>query len=158
MTTTKPMSDQELDTLLAGLPEHQPKAELWQAIEPQLTVPKSKPSYWRQWQALAASVLVAAVALGVYWKPWAPGISQEELLSRGFAAQKSALVETLNAQRAESLVGDWQFQIQVMDAAVQQIKQSLRLAPEDPDLLRMLEHLYRQQIDFMQAIQPQAFS
>ena len=156
-------TDQELDALLAELPEHKPKADLWQKIEPQLVEQRHSevgitPLNWRHWQAWAAGIAMIALTATLFWQPLTKQSSKEQLLSQHFQQQKSLLVEALGHQASDAWVGDWRYQLKVMDDAVEQIQQALRFSPEDPDLLVMLEHLYRQQIDFMQAVLPQRMS
>lgn len=137
------MNETKLDELIATLPRDlAPARDLWPALEAQLPHPKPK-----RWPLASAASLLLASLLYWYW-PATPALQlsalEQELLYQQALAERLATL-----QQVDSAFGDWQWQLQLWQQAVSQVRQALSFYPDDPGLQQQLASLYQQQLSYV---------
>jgi len=149
--------DDALDLAIQALPRSQsPSRDLWPQLQAQLPPRHARRAPW----AWAAAAAVAALALSVWIRPdlgpgtiSAPPLAQldsptaEHSLLNVYESQKAAQMGALNFSNPS--VGR---QLAIWDGAVQQVRGALSYYPEEPRLLRQLDRLYRQQLNYLETL------
>lgn len=151
--------DQEVDllTLVNELPkEIAPKRDLWPGIEqaiadkPQIQK-ASNDNNWHNWARTAAAFVPAAFVL-VFWLQQSPVNSEGEQafnsVTASFELQKRQLLRQV--ANDTSVVANWQASLADLEQAEQALIKALQSQPEDPALLKMLTHVYQQQLELIQ--------
>ena len=154
------MANKSLDELLNELPEYSPKRDLWQGIvasivSEQVHTNMQESKHGMRWVAIAASVM--CVALLSYYGQFMTRTIQDQTaleimaqLSDSHQAQKQALL--VSYQHTPVVVDDWQTQLDELENAATAIKSALEADPDNTALLRMLQHIYQQQIDLIESV------
>ena len=150
------MNEQQLDQAIAKLNRQlTPEQDLWPALERRLNAKtKQQQSPLWLWATAAAITLVGLIS----WQlALLPGIEKTPQASINSA--EMLLLQVYEQQKAEQLrqatgVADgfdnWQQQLQVWDQAIAQVRHALSFYPDEPQLLAQLQHLYQQQLSFIQ--------
>ena len=132
------MNETKLDELIANLPrELTPTRDLWPAIDAQLPQPKPK-----RWLLASAASLLLASLLYWYW-PATPAL-QLSALEQELQYQQALTERLATLQQVDSAFGDWQWQLQPWQQAINQVKVALNFYPDDPGLQHKLASLYQQ--------------
>ncbi|HSG53256.1 MAG TPA: hypothetical protein VLA40_14215 [Rheinheimera sp.] len=150
------MNEQQLDQAIANLNRQlTPEQDLWSALERRLDVQaKQQQSPLWLWATAAAIILVGLIS----WQlVLLPGIEKTPQASINSA--EMLLLQVYEQQKAEQLrqatgiadgFDNWQQQLQVWDQAIAQVRHALSFYPDEPQLLAQLQHLYQQQLSFIQ--------
>ena len=154
--------DQKLAQHISGLSkEKQPERDLWRGVELGIASAQDTPSSddassSRQWMAKAASVCVVTVL----WFAAPFAFNADESRSDGYALidamsmQQQQQVNSLLAsyQSTPALTQDWQEQLKELDDAADVIKAALKDDPDNSALIKMLHHVYQQQIALIERV------
>ncbi|APD95577.1 hypothetical protein BM523_17110 [Alteromonas mediterranea] len=158
--------DQKLAQHISGLSkEQQPERDLWRGIELGIASQQREASNEesssstvtsRQWTAIAASVCVVTVL----WFAAPFAFNADESRSDGYALidamsmQQQQQVNSLLAsyQSTPALTQDWQEQLKELDDAADVIKAALKDDPDNSALIKMLHHVYQQQIALIERV------
>jgi len=158
--------DQKLAQHISGLSkEQQPERDLWRGIELGIASQQREASNEesssstvtsRQWTAIAASVCVVTVL----WFAAPFAFNANESRSDGYALidamsmQQQQQVNSLLAsyQSTPALTQDWQEQLKELDDAADVIKAALKDDPDNSALIKMLHHVYQQQIALIERV------
>ncbi|APD91361.1 hypothetical protein BM524_16990 [Alteromonas mediterranea] len=158
--------DQKLAQHISGLSkEQQPERDLWRGIELGIASQQREASNEesssstvasRQWMAIAASVCVVTVL----WFAAPFAFNADESRSDGYALidamsmQQQQQVNSLLAsyQSTPALTQDWQEQLKELDDAADVIKAALKDDPDNSALIKMLHHVYQQQIALIERV------
>ena len=157
--------DVDLLTLVDELPkELEPKRDLWPGIEqaiankPQIQ-PASNDNNWHSWARTAAAFVPAAFVL-VFWLQQGSVTTpdaQFNSVTASFEVQKRQLLRQVANETP--VVQNWEGSLADLEQAEQALLKALQSQPEDPALLKMLTHVYQQQLELIQkshqATQPQ---
>ena len=155
-------SEQRLQDAVAKLPrEKQPQRDLWRGIELGIehsgnkteSSSTSKPI----WFASAASfVLVAMLGWYGFQMPQQESQLRQEsaALVEALSAQHQTHIDTLLEQfeGQDAVTENWQQQLQELDDAAVAIKAALKEDPANTALLKMLQHIYQQQIALIERV------
>jgi hypothetical protein len=157
--------DQQLHKKLKALPgETLPEKDLWPAIERGIALSPSStikdntarlPSFPRGWVAVAASFcFVAFLALLVAHSlnPWMQPQSQDIVASMSTQHDQQMKLLLTQYQDAPALTNDWQTQLDELADAASAIKLALKEDPNNAALIRMLHHVYQQQIALIERV------
>ncbi len=128
--------------------EKQPERDLWRGIELGIAS--------RQWMAIAASVCLVTVL----WFAAPFAFKADESRSDGYALidamsmQQQQQVNSLLAsyESTTALTEDWQEQLKELDDAADVIKAALKDDPDNSALIKMLHHVYQQQIALIERV------
>jgi len=158
--------EQQLEKKIHQLPEQKmPEKDLWRGIELSLDsqpwngnnrVDNQRKYLAPQWLSLAASVCVICALwflVPSFNNSAEPSLQGEQLvnaLSQQQADQINALLVTY--KNAAVLTDDWQMQLQELDDAASAIKLALQHDPNNGALIRMLHHVYQQQIALIERV------
>jgi len=158
--------DDKLAQHVSGLSkEKHPERELWRGIELGIASQQngasneeSSPSTItsRQWMAIAASVCLVTVL----WFAAPFAFKSDENRSSGYAlidamsSQQQQQVNSLLAsyESTPALTQDWQDQLKELDDAADVIKAALKDDPDNSALIKMLHHVYQQQIALIERV------
>ncbi len=157
MSNKNKNEDVDLLTLVNELPkEIEPERDLWPGIEqaiaekPQIRS-ASNDNSWHSWARTAAAFVPAAFVL-IFWlqQSSAPAESQSQFnsVTASFEAQKRQLLRQVANETP--LVDNWQMSLSDLEQAEQALLKALQSQPEDPALLKMLTHVYQQQLEVIQ--------
>lgn len=141
------MNKLKLDELVTALPAQiTPDKDLWPAIAGRLPATQHKTNTrWYTHGGLAAAVMLLAV---VWWQPnTTPAAPSLQQLETGYQQQLSQQLMQLN--QVDPAFGDWQWQLQLWQQAITQIRATLVFYPDDPALKAQLIQLYQQQLDYV---------
>ena len=151
---SKQTFEKHLNDEIKRLPSEQaPDRDLWLGIEKAISKPHStKLSAAKMTYGLAASLVVMSF---VAWFSFQSGktVQGSELvavLSEQHQAQKQALLVQYKNQT--SATENWQQQISELDEAANAIKKALEEEPNNPALLKMLKHVYEQQMSLIERV------
>lgn len=149
--------DTALARAIQALPrEQQPTRDLWPELE--MRLPRRAPRRARF--AWAAAAAVAALAVSVWINPdLSPKpVSAPQVAQVDAASAEAQLLNVYELQKA-SQMADLNFtnpavnrQLAIWDGAVQQVRGALNYYPEEPSLLRQLDRLYRQQLNYLETL------
>lgn len=140
--------------------EKQPERDLWRGIELGITSQQDDASSSRvtskQWMAIAASVCLVTVL----WFAAPFAFKADESRSDGYALidamsmQQQQQVNSLLAsyESTTALTEDWQEQLKELDDAADVIKAALKDDPDNSALIKMLHHVYQQQIALIERV------
>ena len=140
--------------------EKQPERDLWRGIELGITSQQDDASSSRvtskQWMAIAASVCLVTVL----WFAAPFAFKADESRSDGYALidamsmQQQQQVNSLLAsyESTAALTEDWQEQLKELDDAADVIKAALKDDPDNSALIKMLHHVYQQQIALIERV------
>lgn len=148
--------DVDLLTLVDELPkEMAPKRDLWPGIEQAIA---SKPqiqqasnnSNWHNWARTAAAFVPAAFVLMFWLQQSSVNEPSEQFNSvvAGFEVQKRQLLRQVASDTP--VVTNWEASLADLEQAEQALLKALQSQPEDPTLLKMLTHVYQQQLELIQ--------
>ena len=153
--------DDKLAQHISGIPkEKQPERDLWRGIELGITSQQDDASSSRvtskQWMAIAASVCLVTVL----WFAAPFAFKADESRSDGYALidamsmQQQQQVNSLLAsyESTTALTEDWQEQLKELDDAADVIKAALKDDPDNSALIKMLHHVYQQQIALIERV------
>ena len=153
--------DDKLAQHISGISkEKQPERDLWRGIELGITSQQDDASSStvtsKQWMAIAASVCL--VTLLWFAAPFA--FKADESRSDGYALidamsmQQQQQVNSLLAsyESTTALTEDWQEQLKELDDAADVIKAALKDDPDNSALIKMLHHVYQQQIALIERV------
>lgn len=156
-------TDKQLDQLLESLPrEIAPGRDLWAAIEPRLEQqPAHETASLQRWFAPAnrwAAVLALAVLGAMWWSGMGmgPALNGQALEQIPADQQIAAVYTAINAELLGSVglvsadFGDWQYQLNIWDQALSEVRNALNYYPQEPALLAQMEGIYQQQIEYLQ--------
>jgi len=157
--------EQKLDASIASLQSaKQPERDLWRGIElgieaQQHDTDKEAVTPYvshRQWFALAASISVVTFLWFVIPSLFSP-ISDETtnyaVIEKMSQQQQSQVTRLLTSfERTPALTEDWQAQLNELDEAASAVKQALKNDPNNTALIRMLHHVYQQQIALIERV------
>ena len=156
MSNKNKNQDVDLLTLVDELPkELAPKRDLWPGIEqaiaskPQIQQ-ASNDSSWHNWARTAAAFVPAALVL-VFWLQQGPTVNAEQQFNpivASFEVQKRQLLRQVANETA--VVNNWEGSLADLEQAEQALLKALQSQPEDPALLKMLTHVYQQQLELIQ--------
>ena len=149
------MNEQQLDQAIAKLNRQlTPERDLWPALERRLDVKAKQYSPLWLWATAAAITFVGLIS----WQlALLPGIDKAPQAS--VSSTEMLLLQVYEQQKAEQLrqatgiadgFDNWQQQLQVWDQAIAQVRHALTFYPDEPQLLAQLQHLYQQQLSFIQ--------
>ena len=172
-------TDTQLDQLIDSLPrEITPGRDLWASIEPRLDQRPAHETRslqgWlapaRRWAAVLAVAVLGATVLGaMLWsgigidpalqvalpaiEPAHNGQALEQVpadqqIAAVYTAIKSELLSSVGLVSAD--FGDWQYQLNIWDQALNEVSDALNYYPEEPALLAQMEGIYQQQIEYLQ--------
>ena len=140
--------------------EKQPERDLWRGIELGITSQQDDASSStvtsKQWMAIAASVCLVTVL----WFAAPFAFKADENRSDGYALidamsmQQQQQVNSLLAsyESTTALTEDWQEQLKELDDAADVIKAALKDDPDNSALIKMLHHVYQQQIALIERV------
>ncbi|MED5487852.1 MAG: hypothetical protein VYD38_01845 [Pseudomonadota bacterium] len=140
--------------------EKQPERDLWRGIELGITSQQDDASSStvtsKQWMAIAASVCLVTVL----WFAAPFAFKADESRSDGYALidamsmQQQQQVNSLLAsyESTTALTEDWQEQLKELDDAADVIKAALKDDPDNSALIKMLHHVYQQQIALIERV------
>ncbi len=147
--------------------EKQPQRDLWRGIELGIESQRAETSADQQhekaggvtapqWMAIAASVCLVTVLW--FGAPFA--FKTQESLNDGYtfidamSMQQQQQVDSLLASYEDtpSLTQDWQEQLKELDEAASVIKNALKDDPDNSALIKMLHHVYQQQIALIERV------
>lgn len=145
--------------------EKQPERDLWRGIELGIASQQSESAEEqessskvtpRQWMAIAASVCLVTVL----WLSAPLAFKPDESRSDGYAlidamsTQQKQQVNSLLAsyESTPALTQDWQEQLKELDDAADVIKAALKDDPDNSALIKMLHHVYQQQIALIERV------
>lgn len=153
--------DDKLAQHISGIPkEKQPERDLWRGIELGITSQQDDASSStvtaKQWMAIAASVCLVTVL----WFAAPFAFKADESRSDGYALidamsmQQQQQVNSLLAsyESTTALTEDWQEQLKELDDAADVIKAALKDDPDNSALIKMLHHVYQQQIALIERV------
>ncbi|MED5521261.1 MAG: hypothetical protein VX459_05915 [Pseudomonadota bacterium] len=153
--------DDELAQHISGISkEKQPERDLWRGIELGITSQQGDASSStvtsKQWMAIAASVCLVTVL----WFAAPFAFKADESRSDGYALidamsmQQQQQVNSLLAsyESTTALTEDWQEQLKELDDAADVIKAALKDDPDNSALIKMLHHVYQQQIALIERV------
>ena len=153
--------DDKLAQHISGISkEKQPERDLWRGIElgitPQQDDASSSTVTSKQWMAIAASVCLVTVL----WFAAPFAFKADESRSDGYALidamsmQQQQQVNSLLAsyESTTALTEDWQEQLKELDDAADVIKAALKDDPDNSALIKMLHHVYQQQIALIERV------
>ncbi|BFT31781.1 hypothetical protein D210916BOD24_29570 [Alteromonas sp. D210916BOD_24] len=160
--------DDKLSQHISGLnKEKQPQRDLWRGIELGIESQRAEAFTEQQntkttgvttsqWMAFAASVCFVTVLW--FGAPYA--FKTESTLSDSFtfidamSMQQQQHVDSLLAsyENTPSLTQDWQEQLKELDDAASVIKDALKDDPDNSALIKMLHHVYQQQIALIERV------
>ena len=164
--------DKRLEQQIEQLPKNiKPTRDLWAGIDhaiEQQSYQQAQRS-WHQWGVVAAGLVVFAwlswLTLNVDSNGMSPLPTNNEQvvaqqvpepmsyvndLSNVFEAQKQALLVQYGTH--ESVVEDWQQELEELNKAADAIKQALRADPSNSQLIKMLQQTYQQQLDLIKMV------
>jgi ribosomal protein S15P/S13E len=151
---SKQTFEQRLNDELKQLPvEKTPERDLWVGIEQAISkTPTNASNRFRAAYGLAASLMVVSL---VAWFSFQSGktIQGNELvaaMSAQHQQQKQALL--VQYENQTSATKNWQEQIAELDEAANAIKKALEEEPNNPALLKMLKHVYEQQMSLIERV------
>lgn len=166
MSQKQQIDDLELLRQLKSLPnEVQPEHDLWPTIEDRLQVHPSRVNRWLT-GAVAASILVS-VGLTVFLVKSQQQISQLQEQSvvaqshnlqqveQQYQLAKAGLLTELSkieAFSSEPSREALEKQLDLIDAAIKQIKQAMQQEPNNPFLAQMLVNTYQQQLTMLEKL------
>lgn len=135
--------------------EIQPERDLWPGIEAAITqspMPSSSSvKRMTPWFATAASLVFAAILGVMYWQQ--TKISSTSLLASMERQHQQSMQRLLVSYEDQPAATDnWQAQLADLDSAAQAIRQVLKEEPNNPELLRMLRHVYQQQLQLIEKV------
>ena len=165
--------DKQLQQQIASLPkEVLPSRDLWAGIDHAIETGEQRhgKSSWQKLTVVAAGVATFG------WLSWLtvnmnnvafdPQLSESghmvaaqlndrtvpfvEAMAQSHEAQKQALLVQYDAN--QSMVGDWQKQVEELDKAADAIKKALVLDPSNAQLIKMLQNTYQQQLDLIEMV------
>ena len=158
--------DDKLAQHISGISkEKQPERDLWRGIELGITSQQGDASQddassstvtSKQWMAIAASVWLVTVL----WFAAPFAFKADESRSDGYALidamsmQQQQQVNSLLAsyESTTALTEDWQEQLKELDDAADVIKAALKDDPDNSALIKMLHHVYQQQIALIERV------
>ncbi len=163
--------DDKLAQHISGISkEKQPERDLWRGIELGITSQQGDASQddasqgdasssrvtSKQWMAIAASVCLVTVL----WFAAPFAFKADESRSDGYALidamsmQQQQQVNSLLAsyESTTALTEDWQEQLKELDDAADVIKAALKDDPDNSALIKMLHHVYQQQIALIERV------
>lgn len=153
--------DDKLAQHISGISkEKQPERDLWRGIELGITSQQDDASSStvtsKQWMAIAASVCLVTVL----WFAAPFAFKADENRSDGYALidamsmQQQQQVNSLLAsyESTTALTEDWQEQLKELDDAADVIKAALKDDPDNSALIKMLHHVYQQQIALIERV------
>ncbi|HAD89039.1 hypothetical protein [Alteromonas macleodii] len=153
--------DDKLAQHISGISkEKQPERDLWRGIELGITSQQDDASSStvtsKQWMAIAASVCLVTVL----WFAAPFAFKADESRSDGYALidamsmQQQQQVNSLLAsyESTTALTEDWQEQLKELDDAADVIKAALKDDPDNSALIKMLHHVYQQQIALIERV------
>lgn len=148
--------DVDLLALVDELPkELEPNRDLWPGIEqaiankPQIQ-PASNDNNWHGWARTAAAFVPAAFVL-VFWLQQSSVTTtdaQFNSVTASFEVQKRQLLRQVANETP--VVQNWEGSLADLEQAEQALIKALQSQPEDPALLKMLTHVYQQQLELIQ--------
>lgn len=156
--------EQELNSKVNALPrETVPDKDLWPAIERSIATPSSsieqkhqhqKPVFTTRWLAVAAGVTVIALSALLLPHATDPWQQKNDQIVEVMSAQQQQQVQSLLARYQDSpaLTNDWQSQLDELSDAATAIKKALKEDPNNAALIRMLHHVYQQQIALIERV------
>ena len=159
MSDNKKNQDIGLLTLVNELPkELTPKRDLWpgieQAIAEQPQVQQaSNDNHWHNWARTAAAFIPAAFVL-VFWLQQSPMNTEDapyNAITASFELQKRQMLR--HVSQDAQYVTNWEMSLADLEKAEQSLLDALQSQPEDPALLKMLTHVYQQQLALIQKAQ-----
>ncbi|GAB2999535.1 hypothetical protein [Psychrosphaera aestuarii] len=149
-------NNQLLDEALQALPnELTPKRDLWAGIEQavaktQQDSQKLRSASYLNWKNIAAAFVPIAFLAGVYMNSMTPienDLPWLKPISSSFEMQKQLLMKRVDGQ---SLVNQkWQDSLKDLELAEKSLIKALKTQPEDPALMKMLTHVYQQQLEII---------
>ncbi|MEC8231173.1 MAG: hypothetical protein VX061_07005 [Pseudomonadota bacterium] len=156
--------DEQLARHIAELnKEKQPERDLFRGIELGIEAQKDSEANTnnqgvtpKQWMAIAASVCLVTVLW--FSAPFAfkpdDARSDNYALIDAMSTQQQQQVSSLLAsyQSTPALTEDWQQQLKELDDAADAIKAALKEDPDNSALIKMLHHVYQQQIALIERV------
>ncbi|MCB4434908.1 hypothetical protein LHL20_01475 [Alteromonas sp. McT4-15] len=156
--------DEQLARHIAELnKEKQPERDLFRGIELGIEAQKDSEANTnnqgvtpKQWMAIAASVCLVTVLW--FSAPFAFKLddprSDNYALIDAMSTQQQQQVSSLLAsyQSTPALTEDWQQQLKELDDAADAIKAALKEDPDNSALIKMLHHVYQQQIALIERV------
>lgn len=151
--------DEQLTQKLQQLPrEKQPEKALWSGIALALEEDEKSQPYRKRILPIAAAMALTGL---ISWQ-WlsSDNVIQDQGVTNGFAlvealseqhnSQKQALLVQYSEQKA--VTQNWEQQLAELDDAAKAVKAALKQDPDNTALLRMLQHVYQQQIDLIERV------
>ncbi len=160
------IDDLELLRQLKSLPKNVlPKRDLWPNIEAKLHVQPSRLNRWLSF-AVAASLLVSAgLTLFLLKTQQQVNLLQQQVVAnqgsdmlqveQQYQLAKASMLAELaesNAFASESSRAALAKQLDLIDAAITQIKQAMQAEPNNPYLAQMLINTYQQQLSMLEQL------
>jgi len=149
--------DTSLERAIQALPRSQePSRDLWPSLQAQL--PRRQPRRSRFiWAAVAA---LAALYLSIWIRPEVSQvpIAQSSAPQVDTMTIESGLLNVYELEKAKQLANlsftnpSINRQLAIWDGAVQQVRVALNYYPDEPRLLRQLDRLYRQQLNYLEEL------
>ncbi len=150
-----------LDDLVKSLPkELEPSRDLWSGIEqaiakqPQEHQPEKLmgTNFYVTWGKAAAAILPIALVAGlVINNQMSSGTLQEAPwltpLTASYDIQKTQLLKRVSGQ--PQITSNWQTTMADLEKAERSLKKALEYQPEDPALMKMLNNVYKQQLELI---------
>jgi hypothetical protein len=156
--------DEQLSKHIAELSkEKQPERDLFRGIELGIEAQRKSDEKVQgqgvsanQWLAIAASVCLVTVL----WLSAPFAFKPDESMNDNYAlvdamsSQQQQQVSSLLAsyQSTPALTEDWQQQLKELDDAADAIKTALKEDPDNSALIKMLHHVYQQQIALIERV------
>jgi hypothetical protein len=158
-------SQQKLDDLIQ---KHQqasrsgvlPERDLWPGIEQAiLTVNNSSNKYFANKHFAVAASLMLAVFIG-YFSFESGKAAQGDALVAALSEQHQSQKQSLLVQYQDSpaLTSNWNEQLDELDDAAAAIKAALKEDPNNPALIKMLRHVYSQQMQIIERVHKPTWS
>ena len=157
--------DDKLTQHIANLDkEKKPQRDLWRGVELGIEAQREVSTNAqavvgvsnKQWFAIAASVCL----ITVLWLTAPFAFKAEQSMNDSYAlidamsSQQQQQVSSLLAsyQSTPALTEDWQQQLKELDDAADAIKAALQEDPDNSALIKMLHHVYQQQIALIERV------
>jgi hypothetical protein len=157
--------EQKLEESIASLPSaKQPERDLWRGIELGIEAQHQDANKevitpfvsHRQWLALAASVCVVTLlwfAIPSVFTPVSNETANYAVIEKMSQQQQTQVNRLLTSfERTPALTEDWQAQLNELDEAASAVKLALKNDPNNKALIRMLHHVYQQQIALIERV------
>lgn len=138
--------------------ELQPERDLWRGIELGITSEENafKPhsNTYRRWGSVAALLGVFSVLWFFTFEIDERTFPDNYALAEAQSAQQQQYLTTLLAsyEKTPALTENWQQQLNELDEAADAIKKALKEDPDNTALIKMLHHVFQQQIALVERV------